>query len=572
MPALASLRSADADQTSPNPSSRPTPPASMVVAAVLVGLVCAAHEVTNTSIGWHIASGRWMLEHRALLDRDVFSFTSSGVEWVDHEWLFQILVAALFDLGGAPALVILRMAVVAALSVLLLRIGTTSGLAPPAALLLATLSVLGARPRFFVRPELATLLLLPLALWIFADRRGRRWWPLPLGAVMVLGVNLHGAMLVAPILVTVWFAGEACERLLGRASGGGQLGSGAVGVAAAWLATALNPHGLGIWAVPLRLAEMVRMPHIPNPEWIAPRPADAPALFIGAAVAGLALLAGRAAPQAWLGVAATTALALRHIRNIGLFFVLLPQSLGPALARLRIGAARPAGERDRLRAVICLGLVAILVVAAALRPWPRPGFGFAERWYPDRAWAFLERHGLLDRPLYNDVRFGGWLILRGYPDRRVFLDDRNEIHEPLLREIWGILERSDVAAWEALLDRWGVDTVLLRYHEPIRVATPDGVDLGRRGFSALWFPIDRWATVYWDDIAIVLVRRSSAADELLAEREYRVVRPDDLGHLAARLAADPALLPAASAELERALTDDPLGRRARDLAMLLSSL
>ncbi|MCU0303336.1 MAG: hypothetical protein MUC56_04690 [Thermoanaerobaculales bacterium] len=569
MPPPAPPPSTDAEPATPSPHPRPAPPAAIVVIAVLVGLICGAHQIANTSIGWHIASGRWMIEHRALLDHDVFSFTSGGVEWIDHEWLFQILVAALYDHGGAPALVVLRMAVLAALAVLLLRIGTASGLSPPVALLLATLSLLGARPRFFLRPELATLLLLPLALWIFADRRGRRWWPAPLAAVIGLGVNLHGAMLVAPILVTVWFAGEALERLLGRTSDGSFLGSGLTGVAASWLATVLNPHGLAIWSVPLRLAEMVRMPHIPNPEWIAPGPADAPALFVALAVAGGVLLAGRAAPQSWLGVAATTALALRHVRNIGVFFVLLPQSVAPALARLEIGAARPAGGRERLRTVVCLGLVAVLAVAAALRPWPLPGFGFAEGWYPERAWAFLERYGLLEGRLYNDVRFGGWLILRGYPDRRVFLDDRNEIHEPLLREIWEILERSDVAAWEGLLKRWGIDTVLLRYHEPVRVTTPDGRDLGRRGFSALWFPTGRWATVYWDDVAIVLVRRSSASEELLAEREYRLVQPDDLEHLAARLRADPELAAPVAAELERALADDPRGRRAREIAALL---
>jgi hypothetical protein len=543
-----------------------------IIIGVLFGLVCGAFEITNTSIGWHIASGRWMLENRKVLDHDPFSFTSEGVEWIDHEWLFQVLAASLFDLGGAPLLVTLRMLVLAAIMVLLIRVSISSGLDPPVALVFAALCVLGARPRFFLRPELFTLVLLPFALWLFARRRDRRWWPIPVAAVIAIGVNLHGAMLVAPVLITVWFVGEVVDHLIRREPDRLSLISGILGVGAAWVAPALNPHGLEIWTVPLKLAELVRQPHIPNPEWISPNPLDAPAFFLALGLAMIVLAISGGRPQHWLTTGAAAALALRHIRNIGLFFVLLPQNLAPALARVPWMSERDDRPAERWRRwAVCLSVIVALGVSVVLRPWPRPGFGFADRWYPDGAAAFLRNHDLLDGRLYNDVRFGGWLILDGYPDRQVFLDDRNEIHEPLLREIWEIFSTSDVTGWEALLERWHIDTVLLRYHEPIRVATPDGADLGRRGFSTLWFPDRRWATVYWDDVTIVLVRRSSVPEKLLEEREYRHIDPDDIEHLAAALSGDPDLREAVTIELARALDDDPRCHRARELARLLQS-
>jgi hypothetical protein len=540
---------------------------------LLFGLVCGAFEITNTSIGWHIASGRWMLANHEVLDHDVFSFTAGGSEWIDHEWLFQILAGVIFDVGGAPLLVVMRMAIIAALTLLLLRIGASSGLDPPVALVLASLCVWAARPRYFLRPELFTLLLLPLALWLFASRERRRWWPLPLAAVIALGVNLHGAMLVAPILITIWFAGEIAGMVIRRDVDRRSAVSGATGVAAAFLAPLLNPHGLSLYAVPFRLADMVRQPHIPNPEWISPGPTDAPALYVGMALAVLVLAVGSRAPQHWFSLAATGALALKHIRNIGLFFVLLPQTTAPVLARWPLFAAdgEAATNRAPSRKVLCLVLVGALGLAALVRPWPRFGFDFADRWYPDRALAFLADHQLSSGRIYNDVRFGGWLILDGSPDRQVFLDDRNEIHEPLLREIWEIFTRSDVKAWEDLLDRWRIDTVLLRYHQPIRVTAPDGTDLGHRGFSGLWFRPERWAMVYWDDVAMVIVRRTAAEDALLSEREYHVLRPDDLEHVTNALRLDPELRPVARRELDRALTDDPGCRRARDLIPLIES-
>ncbi len=563
-------------QSSSVPSPDPPPRRGfhplIIAAAVLFGLALGAFEITNTSIGWHLGSGRWMLEHREVLDHDVFSFTSGGAEWIDHEWLFQVIVAALFDLGGAPALVIMRMLIVAALMVLLLRIGTTSGLDPPVALLLAAICVFSGRPRFFLRPELFTLLLLPLVMWLFARRAHGRWWPFPLVLVVALGANLHGAILVAPILISIWFSGEILDQIIRRRIDRAALVSGAIGVGAAFLAPLINPHGWWIWTVPFHLAEMVRQPHIPNPEWIAPGPADAPTLYLAMVFAAGALAFGSRFPQNWLTTAATAALALKHIRNIGLFFVLLPQSVAPALARWPLLAAGRKGPSARIRLVVCLALVGVLGIAAMARPWPRAGFGFAERWYPDRALGFLAENDLLEGQLYNDVRFGGWLILHGYPERQVFLDDRNEIHEPLLREIWEIFGRSDVGAWEDLLAKWRIDTVLLRYHEPIRVTNPDGEDLGRRGFSTLWFRSQRWATVYWDDVAMVLVRRSSVPGTLLIEREYVHVNPDDLEHLAGAVRENPDLRPAVAAEVRRALSDDPQGRRALDLAAFLESL
>ena len=76
---------------------------------------------------------------------------------------------------------------------------------------------------------------------------------------------------------------------------------------------------------------------------------------------------------------------------------------------------------------------------------------------------------------------------------------------------------------------------------PIRVTSPSGESQGARGFSALWFPKAEWALVYWDDVAMVFVRREGAPTGLLEIHEYRVIQPDDLAHLERRLLEDPSL-------------------------------
>jgi hypothetical protein len=93
-----------------------------------------------------------------------------------------------------------------------------------------------------------------------------------------------------------------------------------------------------------------------------------------------------------------------------------------------------------------------------------------------------------------------------------------------------------------------------------------------RGFSALWFPKAEWALVYWDDVAMVFVRREGAPATLLEHHEYRVIRPDDLAHLERRFLEDPSLLKQAVAESLRALDANPDSNRARHLVGALGKL
>jgi hypothetical protein len=548
-------------------------PTILIVAAAVAGATLGFFEIANTSIGWHLASGDWVISNRAFLYTDPFSFTSGGAHWVDHEWLFQVVVSIAYSLAGPAALVALRALVVAALAVMLLFFGIRNGLSPAAALVLSLLCVAGARDRFFVRPELATLLIVPTAVWLFLRREkfSSPVWLAGLVALMIAGANMHGGVLVVPIILAAILAAECAQMVLTRHWRWSAFLSGVIGLATTMTSLLVNPYGWHLFVVPIRLAGLVDQDHIPNPEWVSPSLAQAPVLYaaIAAALAVLTLRERRLAHWALLVIA--SALAVRHIRNVGLFFVLLPLIVAPSLASWRsLTFGTQGGRRGFQRAdVLAVAAVLLLALSIAIAPHPRFGFGFAADYYPGAACAFLDREGLPSEQLYNDVRFGGYLIHRYVPERRVFQDDRNEIHEPLLRRIWEIFQASDVNAWSALLAEHRTDTALVRYHQPLRVTDPDGRNLGFRGFSALWFPTRLWALVYWDDIAMVFVRRDGAPEGLLERHEYRFLRPDDLAYLESRLSAEPELKPKVAAELVRAARTAPSSRRVQEIADLI---
>lgn len=544
----------------------------VALAAVMSGALLGFYQLLNTGIGWHLASGRWMLDHHTILRTNPFTFSAAGKAWLNHEWIFQILVALADRLGGSPGLVILRMLAAAVLVLLLYCQFRRTKLLPGAALLFAVLCVLAARWRLFLRPELMTLLLLPLGLELYLCEQKEAIFSraVKLSLIMVIGVNAHAGMLLLPLLASAAFFGEQLQALFEKAFDGNAFRRGVALLAVIGASSLINPWGIATILAPLRLADLVSKPWVKNPEWSFPTWSRFPELYIiiPAAIILLLLAEKRWSRRLCFGVLAI--LGMRYVRNEGVFFVLLPILLGPAIARIghRIQKYLDESSASRLSALSAVAALVLCLVSLNAGGYPL-GLGYAPDRYPIKASDFLKKEGLLEHRIYNDVRFGGWLIGAFYPPTRFFIDDRNEVHEELLERIWEIQSASSTRRWQELLDSYGIRGALLKYKAPVPVQDPEGTSLGDRGWSALWFPSKRWALVYWDDQAMVLVDRKTADPEWLKGFEYSEVRPDDGEFLRKRVAEDPGLKLEIARELGRRLSEDPTCQRAIDLVSLL---
>ena len=101
-------------RTEPGPPRlpRPSPAAAARLLAWILPLVLAAtiahHSLSDLDIWLHHRAGSDILAGEGVLDQNTYSFTAPEHLWVDHEWLFQVLVAALARLrggvGAAPEL------------------------------------------------------------------------------------------------------------------------------------------------------------------------------------------------------------------------------------------------------------------------------------------------------------------------------------------------------------------------------------------------------------------------------------------------------------------------------------
>jgi hypothetical protein len=538
-----------------------------LVALVPLTVVATADDVFSHDVWWHLTAGDWILAHREVPRADPFSFTSAGVPWVDHEWGFQVLVAAVHALLGVPGLVILRIAAALAVVSLLVGLLYRRGVDPAVIAALAGLAVVAARLRLQVRPELASLILLVLVVAACTGPShppsASPWRRLAgLAALFAVWANLHPGFLLGLAVVGAWAVGGFADRLIGgrrpedRAPASEELRHRWLTLAACAAASCLNPWGPAVVRAPLEIAQALRRAGVVNPEWQPPSPAMQPAYFLLAAfTAALVTAAVRRLPASTLLIAlGLLAYGLLFARGTGLSSIAAPLLVADAVTVL--AAARPRlAAALRLPATAAFAVAAVLVVAAAwlgFRPDPlRLGFGVDPRFAPVGAAGLLLRTAPAPE-LYNEIGDGGYLMWRLRDRYRVFLDGRNEVHDRLLAEWSRAHENPD--AWAALLAGHGVNTAVVRHtFEPLYAsAEPFPVT-----FNRSFFPPGEWALVFWDDRNQVLLRRSEANAPIIAELEYRCLHPENLPNIAARMAHDPAFAACVRRELRRASREHP---------------
>src|SRR5436305_12470741 len=85
-------------------------PLALLVAVLLIPAVLGSSQTifNDGDVSWHIATGEWILDHRAIPHTDPFSFTWAGKPWTPMEWLADVIYASGYNLagyGGVAALV-----------------------------------------------------------------------------------------------------------------------------------------------------------------------------------------------------------------------------------------------------------------------------------------------------------------------------------------------------------------------------------------------------------------------------------------------------------------------------------
>ncbi|MEO8035402.1 MAG: hypothetical protein ABI837_13280 [Acidobacteriota bacterium] len=465
------------------------------VAFVLVAIASLA-PIRSNDYFWHLATGRWMVEHRALPLSDPFAVASSREPWINDEWLFELALYPLYALGGHAAVSLTLAVATAGLFAWLLRLAANEAGAL-VALPLIVVSWYGAEAWLCERPSTAGAICLVALLSVLLRSEGSARVAGTF-AITVLWINIHPSALIAPAVVALYEGGQALDRK--------RFGP----LLRPWSATAstaalfFNPYGLEGLIAPIRLTGLIAQFH--NQEWAPSRPGEFP-LFYACAIGGLLLFAlgGRREWSRALVFAFLTVLAFRFCRNQGLFF---------AAAPLLLSAAIPNGVSVRIRQLAAFASVAAFL---AVLTNAYLAVGIDEGKFPVTAVARLRATGLRGN-IYNSYGTGGYLIWSFYPERRVVTDGRNELfvhynaeHERALR---------DPVAWRALIRKYDLRLAVFDYHQPpVAVFDPRNGKAVRVPQAVAYFPPRQWALIGVDEVAMLFARRDAFRPEELAKLE-----------------------------------------------------
>lgn len=438
-------------------------------------------------VSWHVASGRWILDHGAVPSTDPFSFSVPGRLWVPQEWLADVVSAQVTHVFGNSGLAML---VALSLALLFLIIGLeVRRWASPVqtALTLLVLSMVLmpftlARPHVYAWPILAGWIV--LLLHSREAKRSPPWWMVP---ILVVWANLHASYAIG-LVFAAYFGLEALLEEQDKKRvfiHWGLFGAGLLGAAL------LTPHGVEGLLYPFAVMRMTSLPMIG--EW---RPSS-----IGATpFFGLALLAMIAA-LAWRG---TRVPALRLMLLLGLLALALKQmrqqpvwGIGSALLLAGPVAASFGGGEERERFwrqvgikrngrawAVVVALIGAMGLVRAVLPIKRPQSATD----PTAAIAHVPPT-MRRQPVLNDYSFGGPMIAAGI---RPFIDGRSDMYGDDFANEFFAVNSGDPEALTRLTKRY-------RFAWAMTSAT--NVDLLRL--------LDRtpgWRRIYVDKVAVIHAR------------------------------------------------------------------
>src|SRR5436305_10729126 len=113
----------------------------------------AAVPPLDPDLWWHLANGRLIVATASIPHLDVYSFSAAGQAWVMHEWLADLAMFGLHQLGGLPLLVGVFAAIVMAAAICLYWLLRRAGLHPTASVALTLVGALAGSTAWGARPQ-----------------------------------------------------------------------------------------------------------------------------------------------------------------------------------------------------------------------------------------------------------------------------------------------------------------------------------------------------------------------------------------------------------------------------------
>jgi len=407
-----------------------------LIIAALVAVVSLFSDIGSYDFWWHLKAGGLIWELGAVPTTDPFSFTMQGQPWTAHEWLFEAIMWLFYTIGNLYGIMLLFFLVALATAWVLWRLYGLrhDGANPGRELLIAGLVLLAVGPTlpyWNPRPGVLSYLLFVLFVYILKAARLRQTtaplWLLPL--LTVIWVNAHGSFVLGPALIAgelVFGWKDFSVGVLSSRSMHPRVRRGMLyALGGTVLASAINPHGFQMFVYTATISSHAFMKNS-IVEWFSPNFHEP---YFGIIVAAALLPA-----LLWMLTDTRGDTVQDMVYLVGFTYVFLSSQryfpflalyVGYILAR-RIPSSEVLKKLDR--PVVSVGLLCLIALALALKlPANNVSEHVSQEKFPVEAATFIEQTDLEGR-IFNRYGWGGYLIWRFYPERKVFVDGRADLY------------------------------------------------------------------------------------------------------------------------------------------------
>ena len=538
---------------------------SLIVVFLLVVFCLGTFEITEHDYWWHLATGKYIIEHGRIPVEDVFSFTATK-PWVAHYWLADVAGYGLYRWIGTPGMIVLNALLITFSFWIVLRITRARGAGLVLSVLVVLLAVYASRTRFYVRPETCSFLLMAIYLFLF-DRWKRRGGALPLvlfPLLQLLWVNLYGGgSVVGLVLLFCFVAGEALNALVplsgGRRKTKGAVASLAVSALAAFCLSFANPNTYRTVFYFLMSRDPV-FRHIV--EWRHMEMKDLLSIHGLFLFLGAVLLIRFARSTNFTDLFLFSAFGYMSVdapRSVPFFAIAAAPVIGEKLQRAAAPFLRARGFDSSLRRnerwiapVLAFAVAAFTLwyLCKDIGKFHRDyafGFGINKKLFPIEAVDFIEEHDI-EGPFFNSYGIGGYLIWRFYPRWKVFVDGRVEMYGTDFLKEYMIYWHPDV--WGGYVRKYGINCAIVDREPTYTTRYLDDTP--------------EWVLVFFDDRAMVYLGNVPGNRELIGRFGYRFLRPGCLRFdYLDRYLANPVMASLVIEEIKRSLHDEIYNLNAR---------
>ncbi len=389
----------------------------------------------------HVRFGQDILQSGHIIQKDPYSYLTGDQPWINHEWLAEVVFAALFTIGGSEALILFKIGVGLLMVTLLYWNLGTQGLSAVKGgiVLLASFSLL-----YFglevLRPQIFTYLFLVCTLLLLdAADRGELLWLFGIPPIFALWVNLHGGFLAGLGVLALWSVARTAISLHRSFREGWRARRSDMAFLtatfAAVIATFANPFGTRLVYFLFRTAT------IPRPDIIEWQPIQIASrfgiIYLVLLVFAILILISttrerRLGPLlVFFCLAALPLLASRHIPIFGLgLSILIGEHINDVWNRPAAGSRAGQPKRKVGQTNVWFAGLAIIVGIASL--WSShsrlgciPVYWFSGYDVPARAVALL-RKGEVSGNMAVFFNWGEYAIWHLGPQIRISIDGRRE--------------------------------------------------------------------------------------------------------------------------------------------------